>query len=164
MINNNNIEIRKAIKEAINKMDNKVFINICAYNLSTIDWRNLIEFFNHTYKINFKEYVSYKTTNFIEYDKLLDFWDNKTDNGYMASFKLNNISINCYFNSMKNLELDIFYNEILKNNNLELILNFISTISTIINKPVYIEEENYNIENKLVEFYKDKILLIGNNK
>ena len=65
---------------------------------------------------------------------------------------------------MKNLELDIFYNEILKNNNLELILNFISTISTIINKPVYIEEENYNIENKLVEFYKDKILLIGNNK
>ncbi len=164
MINNNNIEIRKAIKEAINKMDNKVFINICAYNLSTIDWRNLIEFFNHTYKINFKEYITYKTTNFIEYDKLLDFWNNKTDNGYMASFKLNNISINCYFNSMKNLELDIFYNEILKNNNLELILNFISTISTIINKPVYIEEENYNIENKLVEFYKDKILLIGNNK
>ena len=164
MINNNKIEIRKAIKEAINKMDNKVFINICAYNLSTIDWRNLIEFFNHTYKINFKEYITYKTTNFIEYDKLLDFWNNKTDNGYMASFKLNNISINCYFNSMKNLELDIFYNEILKNNNLELILNFISTISTIINKPVYIEEENYNIENKLVEFYKDKILLIGNNK
>jgi|GEM_PF-3128574 hypothetical protein len=164
MINNNNIEIRKAIKEAIYKMDNKVFINICAYNLSTIDWRNLIEFFNHTYKINFKEYITYKTTNFIEYDKLLDFWNNKTDNGYMASFKLNNISINCYFNSMKNLELDIFYNEILKNNNLELILNFISTISTIINKPVYIEEENYNIENKLVEFYKDKILLIGNNK
>ena len=161
---NNNLEIRKAIEEAINKMDNKVFINICAYNLSTIDWRNLIEFFNHTYKINFKEYITYKTNNFIEYDKLLDFWNNKTDNGYMVIIKLNNISINCYFNSMKNLELDILYNEILKNNNLELILNFISTISTIINKPVYIEEENYNIENKLVEFYKDKILLIGNNK
>ena len=161
---NNNIEIRKAIEEAINKMDNKVFINICAYNLSTIEWRSLIEFFNHKYKINFKEYITYKTNNFIEYDKLLDFWNNKTDNGYMAIIKLNNISINCYFNSMKNLELDILYNEILKNNNLELILNFISTISTIINKPVYIEEENYNIENKLVEFYKNKILLIGNNK
>ena len=95
MINNNNIEIHKAIKEAINKMDNKVFINICAYNLSSIDWKNLIEFFNHTYKINFKEYITYKTNNFIEYDKLLDFWNNKTDNGYMAIIKLNNISINC---------------------------------------------------------------------
>lgn len=149
------------IKKAIEKVDNKNFINICAYNLYVEDWKNLTSYLNNSYKIVFKEYVSNREAEKIDYNALVSFWNGDTENGYMAVINLEGIEINCYFNGMSDLEFDIIYEEFLNDGNLKKIIDFVSSISHVVDKPFYLEEENYSVENKLVEIYKNEILILA---
>ncbi|CAH0250256.1 hypothetical protein [Chryseobacterium sp. Bi04] len=151
------------VKQTIEKIDNKYFINIGAYDLSNENWKILISYLNNTYKIVFKEYVSNNETEKIDYKLLLSFWNGNTENGYMAIIDLKTISINCYFNGISDLDFDVVYNDILNDENLKKIIDFVSSMSDLIDKPFYLEEENYNTENKLVEIYKNQILIIDSN-
>ena len=158
--NNMTLEL---VKKAIEKIDNKYFINIGAYDLSIEDWKNLIAYLNDTYKIVFKEYVSNQEYEKINYESLLSFWKGDTENGYMAVIDLETILINCYFNGINDLDFDVIYNDIMDDGNLNKIINFVSSMSNIIDKPFYLEEDDYGRENKLVEIYKNKVLIIDRN-
>lgn len=150
------------VKNAIEKIDNKIFININASDLSTENWEDLIYYLNNTYKILFKEYVSNKETEKINYKSLLSFWNGETENGYMATIYLETILINCFFNVVNYLEFDVLYKDIVNDENLKKIINFVSSMSNVIDKPFYLEEDNYSsTENRLVEIYKNKVLVLG---
>ena len=145
--------ILESVRKVIEKIDNKYFINIGAYDLSIEDWEKLVSYMNNTYNIVFKEYEK------IDYDLLLHFWNGDTENGYMSVIDLETIKVNCYFNKINDLDFDVIYEDILNNDNLKKIIDFVSSISDAIDKPFYLEEDNYSTENKLVEIYKSKILV-----
>jgi len=151
--------ILESVRKVIEKIDNKYFINIGAYDLSIEDWEKLVSYMNNTYNIVFKEYVSNKEYEKIDYDLLLHFWNGDTENGYMSVIDLETIKVNCYFNKINDLDFDVIYEDILNNDNLKKIIDFVSSISDAIDKPFYLEEDNYSTENKLVEIYKSKILV-----
>ncbi|MDO5616144.1 MAG: hypothetical protein Q4G16_08130 [Cruoricaptor ignavus] len=146
------------VKNAIEKIDNKVFINISAFGLNNEDWKKLIFYLNNTYKLIFKEYVSERKTNQIDFNLLSDFWCGKTENGYAATLYLDTILINCFFNVINYLEFDVLYHDVIVDENLRKIIDFVLEMSDVIDKPFYLEEDNYSIENKLVEIYKNKVL------
>lgn len=148
------------IKKAIEKIDNKIFININASDLSVENWKDLISYLNNTYKINFKENVSNQEYEKIDYDLLLNFWNGETENGYMATIHLETILVNCFFNVVNYLEFDVLYKDVVNNENLKKIIDFVSSMSDVVDKPFYLEEDNYSTENRLVEIYKSKILVL----
>jgi hypothetical protein len=152
--------ILESVRNVIEKIENKYFINIAAYDLSIENWKKLISYLNATYNVVFKEYVSNKEYEKIDYELLLHFWDGETENGYMSVIDLKTIKVNCYFNGINDLDFDVIYDDILNNDNLKKIINFVSSISNVIDKPFYLEEDNYRAENRLVEIYKSKILVL----
>lgn len=152
--------ILEFVRKVLEKIDNKYFINIGAYEMSIEDWEKLILYLNNNYKIMFREYVSNKETETINYKSLLNFWSGENENGYMAVINLETVLVNCYFNGVNDLDFDVIYDDILYDENLKKILDFVSSLSDVIDKPFYLEEDNYSTENKLVKIYKDEILLI----
>ncbi|WP_346984949.1 hypothetical protein [Chryseobacterium sp. POE27] len=152
--------ILESVRKAIEKIENKYFINIGAYDLSIENWEKLISYLNNTYNVVFKEYVSNQEYEKIDYNLLLHFWDGDTENGYMAVIDLETIKVNCYFNGINDLDFDVIYEDILNNDNLKKIIDFVSSISDVIDKPFYLEEDNYNTENRLVEIYNSEILVL----
>ncbi|MCK0203250.1 hypothetical protein MWN41_09520 [Ornithobacterium rhinotracheale] len=147
----------EAIKKKIRQVNNKNFVNIAAYDLSFEDWKHLIFYLNNTYKITFKEYVSNYETQKIDYESLLDFWNGNTEKGYMAIIDVDSILVNCYFNGVSDLDFDIIYDDLLRDKNINKIIDFISSMSNTIDKPFYLEEDNYDEKNKLIEIYKNKV-------
>ena len=79
----------------------------------------------------------------------------------MAVVDLEGTLINCYFNNIDDLDFDALYDDILNNENLRKVINFVSSMSDAIDKPFYLEEDNYSSDNKLVEIYKNKISIIA---
>lgn len=133
----NNILDIADIQRKLQEVENSHFINIMAYDLSIMDWEKMIKHINLFYKVDFIEYLSNKEEKFINYNKLLNYWNGKNENGYMARIYINGITINAYFNSIEILDFDALYKDILEEENLRPILHFIYNLSNIIGKPFF---------------------------
>ena len=150
----NDIEL---IINKFDEIDNKNFININAYELTHENWRNIINFLNATHKITFKEYLTDFTSNEIKFELICDFWKKKTENGYMSIIHFEDFDINCYFNTLEILDFDAQYKDATDLEKLSQIIFFSQSLSKVLNKKVYLEEECYGYENKLVEIEENQI-------
>ncbi|UOU96897.1 hypothetical protein MUU74_10370 [Chryseobacterium daecheongense] len=119
------------------------------YVLDTLrsDWQKWIDFVNENYKIKF-EYCDYdgnlKFDDKIISKPVFDFWDKKNDFTVNATINVGNIIVKCYFFTEEELENDIEPLEVKNIDYHDQIIEYLKSVSKILNKEVILTTESYS--------------------
>lgn len=142
------------IKEKIyNTIDGNIR-NICVYNTNLVDWEIIISFLNGQYNIVFKNSQNNEQYNRINLEIVRDILNKKIDNSYIAEINMNNLYIRLYFNIIDMLEMDIDIKDIRNYSDHQSFVDFLTKISIVLNKSVFLESETYFEEpKKFIEVY-----------
>lgn len=137
--------------------------DIYVLNTSRIDWENWIDFVNKNYKIEFNyfekngEFVSSKK---IISEKVFERWDGINDLIVDATLNISGILIKCYFFSEDEIENDITPLEVKTFEHHHQLMDYLSSVSKILDKEVILTIENYSSSaEKLVTINNDQILV-----
>jgi len=137
--------------------------DIYVLNTSRIDWENFIDFVNKNYKIEFNyfekngEFFSSKK---IISEKVFERWDGINDLVVDATLNISGILIKCYFFSEDEIENDITPLEVKTLEHHHQLMDYLSSVSKILDKEVILTIENYSSSaEKLVTINNDQILV-----
>ncbi|RWY46249.1 hypothetical protein [Mucilaginibacter gilvus] len=152
----------KFLKENIYYCDGS-FRDITIRNTTKEDWKLWADVVNKTYKTSFSEGGSDIQTGKIDIYRVYDYWDGKTDTCLDATIFIGNIVVKTYFFTDEEIENDITPKEINTIDDHINLMQYLSTISTALNKRVVLTPENYNpsIEKELIIIDNDKVLFCG---
>ena len=114
---------------------------------STIeDWKKWIGFINENYQVKFKYFDNQgnkKIESKINFDEVSKYWNNY-ENSISAEFLVGEVLLKCYFFSINEIENDIFPEEVKTIEQHNLIIEYLKSISKILNKEVILSPENYS--------------------
>lgn len=117
--------------------------DIYVQNISISEWENLIDLLNSEYKLSYGSYEE-NLTNRIDIDYVKRMFADET--GKMetkfAKIDLNGIAVLCHFFLEDQIEFDISPSEIKSISELNLILDFMKSVSQKLNKQVTLSGEN----------------------
>jgi hypothetical protein len=137
--------------------------DIYVLNTSKLDWQKWIDFVNENYEINFT--YSDRNGNLKQSDRILtkyvfDFWDGISEFLVNAKVIVGDIIVKCYFFTEEEIENDITPNEIKSVDQHNQIVDYMKSISRILDKEIILTTENYNCDyNKLIVINNDYILI-----
>jgi len=137
--------------------------DIYVLNTSRVDWENWIDFVNKNYKIEFNyfdndgKFVSSET---IISEKVFELWDGINDSTVDVTLNISGILIKCYFFSEDEIENDITPLEVKTLEHHHQLMDYLSSVSKILDKEVILTIENYSSSaEKLVTINNDQILV-----
>ena len=110
-------------------------------NVSENDWRIWVELINERYDVSFRIYEGEVTTPKIEFHRLLQFWNGDLDSGAMASFFVGRTLVNAFFFSNDEFDNDITPTEFLSIEDHNALMDYLKSISTLLNKRVILTPE-----------------------
>ena len=114
---------------------------------STIeDWKKWIGFINENYQVKFKYFDNQgnkKIESKINFDEVSKYWNNY-ENSISAEFLVGEVLLKCYFFSIDEIENDFFPEEVKTIEQHNLIIEYLKSISKILNKEVILTPENYS--------------------
>ena len=114
---------------------------------STIeDWKKWIDFINENYQVKFKYFDNQgnkKIESKINFDEVSKYWNNY-ENSISAEFLVGEVLLKCYFFSIDEIENDFFPEEVKTIEQHNLIIEYLKSISKILNKEVILTPENYS--------------------
>ena len=114
---------------------------------STIeDWKKWIGFINENYQVKFKYFDNQgnkKIESKINFDEVSKYWNNY-ENSISAEFLVGEVLLKCYFFSSDEIENDFFPEEVKSLEQHYLILDYLKSISKILNKEIILTPENYS--------------------
>jgi hypothetical protein len=149
------------LKKNIYNTDKGEFRNILVYDMKLKDWNIFVDYLN-TYNISFKDYQSELLYNKIDIEKLIEFWNGINEDGYMCKIVIEKININCFFNTIDFIEMDIDCSEFNSINEHAIFIDFLKKASAKLNKTIYVEKDTYNEEAKtLIEVTEEKVLIFN---
>ena len=106
---------------------------------STIeDWKKWIGFINENYQVKFKYFDNQgnkKIESKINFDEVSKYWNNY-ENSISAEFLVGEVLLKCYFFSIDEIENDFFPEEVKTIEQHNLIIEYLKSISKILNKEV----------------------------
>jgi hypothetical protein len=159
----NRINNWEFLKGYIYNINQGKFRNIFIYDMNMNDWNIFIDYIN-SYNISFKDYQSELLDKKIDIEKLIEFWNGTNENGYMCRIVLEEISINCFFNTIGFVEMDIDCSEFNSINEHIVFIDFLKNISNKLKKIVYVEEDSYNEEaNTLIKVDQQNVSVLHQN-
>ena len=110
------------------------------------DWKKWIGFINENYQVKFKYFDNQgnkKIESKINFDKVSKYWNNY-ENSISAEFLVGEVLLKCYFFSIDEIENDFFPEEVKTIEQHNLIIEYLKSISKILNKEVILTPENYS--------------------
>lgn len=114
---------------------------------STIeDWKKWIDFINENYQVKFEYFDNQgnkKIESKINFYEVSKYWNNY-ENSISAEFLVGEVLLKCYFFSIDEIENDFFPEEVKTIEQHNLIIEYLKSISKILNKEVILTAENYN--------------------
>lgn len=114
---------------------------------STIeDWKKWIGFINENYQVKFKYFDNQgnkKIESKINFYEVSKYWNNY-ENSISAEFLVGEVLLKCYFFSIDEIENDFFPEEVKTIEQHNLIIEYLKSISKILNKEVILTPENYS--------------------
>ena len=114
---------------------------------STIeDWKKWIGFINENYQVKFKYFDNQgnkKIESKINFYEVSKYWNNY-ENSISAEFLVGEVLLKCYFFSSDEIENDFFPEEVKSLEQHYLILDYLKSISKILNKEIILTPENYS--------------------
>ena len=114
---------------------------------STIeDWKKWIGFINENYQVKFEYFDNQgnkKIESKINFDEVSKYWNNY-ENSISAEFLVGEVLLKCYFFSIDEIENDFFPEEVKTIEQHNLIIEYLKSISKILNKEVILTPENYS--------------------
>lgn len=114
---------------------------------STIeDWKKWFGFINKNYQVKFKYFDNQgnkKIESKINFDEVSKYWNNY-ENSISAEFLVGEVLLKCYFFSTDEIENDFFPEEVKTIEQHNLIIEYLKSISKILNKEVILTPENYS--------------------
>ena len=114
---------------------------------STIeDWKKWIDFINENYQVKFKYFDNQgnkKIESKINFYEVSKYWNNY-ENSISAEFLVGEVLLKCYFFSIDEIENDFFPEEVKTIEQHNLIIEYLKSISKILNKEVILTPENYS--------------------
>jgi hypothetical protein len=106
------------------------------------DWRHWADYVNSNYPIDFLIGGTY-IGNKISFDSIADYWKDSDQEYPSASIHLGNIIVNTFFSNENEIENDITPREIRSLEDHQRLLEYLKSISILLNRPVELTEENY---------------------
>ena len=114
---------------------------------STIkDWKKWIDFINENYQVKFEHFDNQgnkKIKSKINFYEVSKYWNNY-ENTISAEFLVGEVLLKCYFFSIDEIENDFFPEEVKTIEQHNLIIEYLKSISKILNKEVILTPENYS--------------------
>ncbi|WP_139957800.1 hypothetical protein [Flavicella sediminum] len=120
------------------------------------DWKVFVDFINEKFDIKWFNENTQKTETKINFERLIDFWDKKIEWNNTANIYLDNIQINTHFFTENEIELDIDPREFNGINDHEKLMEFLTELSSRLNKRIKITPENHH-EIELIGIEKNNI-------
>lgn len=105
------------------------------------DWKRWIDFVNKNYRIDFKIGNTLKGDK-IEYDVIAAYWNDPGQECPSAAIHLDNVIIKAYFFDENEIEHDITPIEIKSLKDHESLLEYLKSVSALLNRPVELTQEN----------------------
>jgi hypothetical protein len=137
----------KYLKEEIYFCDGSLR-DIYVLNTSREDWQKWIDFVNGNYGIEF-HYCDHKgnrlTSEKIISKYVFNSWDRINDFTNDVTIKIGDIIVKCHFFCEEEIENDIDPNEVKTIEDHYLVINYLKSISKILDKEVILTIENYSV-------------------
>ncbi|HAP94735.1 hypothetical protein [Epilithonimonas hominis] len=128
------------------------------------DWEKWINYINENYEVKFTYYNEEGkeiSNNKIDFQKVVEYWENTLDSVLNAEFLINKVVFKCYFFSDTEIENDIWPNDVGDLEQHNSIVEYMMTISKLLGKEIFMAPENYNesSEYKLVVVNNEDVLI-----
>lgn len=160
----NKISNWEFLKRYIYNTNQDKFRNIFIYDMNLNDWNIFVDYLN-SYNITFKDYQSELLYNKIDIEKLIESWNGINEDGYICRIIFDKININCFFNTIDFIEMDIDCFEFKSINEHIVLIDFLKKISYKLKKIIYVKENTYNDEAKIfIEVNEEKVLIFNNEE
>ncbi len=133
----------QSIKEDIYFEDGSLRdINI--YNTDKDDWKKWSELVNRRFEVEFTNGFTLSTSNRIDIEEVFRYWKNPEAalGPFMASVKLKDLKVNCYFFEESVLENDIDPREVKNEKDHILILEYLHVVAAELKKKIVMTLEN----------------------
>lgn len=105
------------------------------------DWENWINLVNANYKIDWYNGKTERDENKIDYNVILDYWNGMRDYCSTVKVFIDNIQINAHFFDDTEIENDIDPREIISIDDHNRVIDFMTKLSKVLNKPVILSPE-----------------------
>ncbi|MBT1710605.1 hypothetical protein KK062_20345 [Fulvivirgaceae bacterium PWU5] len=116
--------------------------DIYVLNTTKTDWKKWIDLVNEKYIVEFYDAKTESTSDKIDLKIVEEYWESNDRETIQAKIKLNSIIIMCYFFDDGEIENDIDprgFKSMIDHDNF---LNYLNDISVLLNKEVYVTDEN----------------------
>lgn len=137
--------------------------DIYVLNSSRADWEKWMDFVNENYKVDFKYFDDKDElicSNKIISEHIFNLWDGVSDSIVDATIYLKEILVKCYFFTDEEIENDITPNEVENLEDHNQILDYLKSVSKILNKEIILTNENYSsTHDKLIVVNNDQVLV-----
>lgn len=132
----------KQIKEQIYFEDGS-FRDIVIENTTRDDWRKWVDYVCTNYRVETLYNETQITSNGIDFDYVLDFWDGRIEcNACSSVFSLDKIQVNAFYFDDLELENDIDPREVKAEEDHQAIVKYLKDLSIILDKKVVLILEN----------------------
>lgn len=137
--------------------------DIYVLNSTRADWEKWINYINENYEVKFIYYNDEGkeiSNNKIAFQKVTEYWENTLDSVLNAEFLINKVVFKCYFFDVNEIENDIWPNDV---NNIEQhnsIVEYLKSVSKLLNKEVILTPEGYTSSDKKYIIVNNEEVLI----
>lgn len=135
--------------------------DICVSDLTKADWEKWVNYINENYEIKFiyydtegKEIINDR----IIFQKVIEYWEDILDSVLNAEFLINKVVFKCYFFDINKIENDICPDDVKEIEQHNSIVEYMKSISKILNKEIFLSPENYK------ESTDKRYIIINNNE
>jgi hypothetical protein len=118
------------------------WLDICVKDTSVDDWKIWIDYVNSTYNVSFNNGKADRKEDKISFDVVSDYWAGTTDLMSDAVIKVGEVNIKCHFFDDTEIENDLDPGEVASIEEHNLLVRYITDISNLLKKPVFITPEN----------------------
>ena len=116
--------------------------DIYIHDTTKEDWQIWADFVNTNFKTSFHIYETEVKENRVDLGKIFEYWNGVHEYCSTATIYVDNIQVNAHFFTEEEIENDITPNEINSIDDHNKLMDYMKSISKILNKPVMLTPEN----------------------
>jgi len=132
--------------------------DIYIHNTTKEDWQLWADFVNTNFKTSFHIYETEVKENKVDLTKICEYWNGVHECCSTATVYVDNIKVNAHFFIKEEIENDITPNEINSIDDHNKLVDYMKSLSKILNKPVFLTPEN-QADFVLISVDKDEVTI-----
>lgn len=131
----------KSLKDKVYYWDG-AWLDIYVLNATREDWKKWIEFVNEKFQVSFYHGENQTEEARMIFQKIVDFWDGKTEHSNYAIIKVGKINVKCHFFNDDQIENDFDPGEVESVEDHDNLIKYMDALSELLIKPIILCPEN----------------------